>query len=48
MKGVAPSTVRMQEIYRGIIPFVILQLIGLGIVIYWPNLALWLPNLLLE
>ncbi len=48
MKGVAPSTVRMQEIYRGIVPFVILQLIGLGIVIYWPNLALWLPNLLLE
>ena len=48
MKGVAPSTVRMQEIYRGIIPFVMLQLVGLGIVIYWPNLALWLPSLLLE
>ncbi|MDJ0894356.1 MAG: TRAP transporter large permease subunit [Alphaproteobacteria bacterium] len=48
MKGVAPVGVKMQEIYRGIIPFVILQLVGLGIVIYWPNLALWLPGLLLE
>ena len=45
MKGVAPSTVKMQQIYRGIIPFVILQLIGLGIVLEWPQLALWLPSL---
>ncbi|MEM1047133.1 MAG: TRAP transporter large permease subunit [Pseudomonadota bacterium] len=45
MKGVAPSTVKMQEIYRGIIPFVALQLIGLSAVVYWPSLALWLPSL---
>ena len=38
----------MQDIYRGIIPFVMLQLIGLVVVIAWPNLALWLPALLLE
>jgi len=48
MKGVAPKEVKMQEIYRGIIPFVILQLIGLGIVLYWPQIALWLPNVMLE
>ena len=48
MKGVAPSSVKMQEIYRGIIPFVILQLIGLAIVLYWPQIALWLPNAMLE
>ncbi len=43
MKGVAPSSVKMQEIYRGIIPFVSLQVIGILIVLYFSNLALWLP-----
>ena len=47
MKGVAPEHVRIQQIYRGIIPFVSLQLIGLLAVISFPTLALWLPELLL-
>ncbi len=45
MKGVAPSSVRMQEIYKGIIPFVLLQLVGLGFVLEFPELALWLPRM---
>jgi len=45
MKGVAPSIVKMQEIYRGIIPFVFLQLIGILTVLMFPKLALWLPEL---
>ncbi|MEM9098886.1 MAG: TRAP transporter large permease subunit [Pseudomonadota bacterium] len=45
MKGVAPSSVKMQEIYRGIIPFVTLQVIGILIVLWFPQLALWLPAL---
>jgi len=45
MKGVAPSIVKMQEIYRGIIPFVILQVIGIATVLAFPKLALWLPEL---
>jgi TRAP-type mannitol/chloroaromatic compound transport system permease large subunit len=48
LKGVAPEAVKMQEIYRGIIPFVILQLIGLATVFLFPQVALWLPNQLLE
>ena len=48
MKGVAPATVKMQQIYRGIIPFVSLQLIGLGAVIIFPALALYLPRLILD
>ena len=44
MKGVAPSSVKMQDIYKGIIPFVILQLIGLALVLEFPGLALWLPE----
>jgi tripartite ATP-independent transporter DctM subunit len=48
MKGVAPPEVRIQDIYRGIVPFVMLQLIGLGLVMAFPDLALWLPRVLLD
>ena len=47
MKGVAPSSVSMQEIYGGIIPFVTLQVIGLLIVLEFPELALMLPRMML-
>jgi tripartite ATP-independent transporter DctM subunit len=42
IKGIAPKEVKIQAIYKGIIPFVILQLIGLLAVIAFPQLALWL------
>lgn len=48
MKAVAPKTIKIEQIYRGIIPFVILQLIGLGLVMAFPELALWLPRTLLN
>ena len=48
MKGVAPPEVKIQSIYKGIIPFVILQLIGLSLVIAFPEIALWLPRTLLD
>ena len=44
LKGIAPPEVTLLSIYRGIIPFVILQLIGLGIVLRFPEIALWLPR----
>ena len=47
MKGVAPAGVRIQQIYQGIIPFVILQVIGLGLIMAFPEIALYLPQLLL-
>ena len=43
MKGVAPSSVKMQEIYRGIIPFVMLQVTGMLFVLWQPWLATKLP-----
>ena len=43
LKGVCPPGVTLGHIYRGVIPFVILQLIGLAIVFYWPELTTWLP-----
>ena len=48
MKGVAPPEVRIQQIYKGIVPFVILQLIGLGLIMAFPEIAMWLPNKLLN
>jgi tripartite ATP-independent transporter DctM subunit len=44
MKGAVPRTVTMMHIYRGIIPFVVLQLMALTICIYWPETVLYLPR----
>lgn len=44
VKSVAPPDVSTVQIYRGIIPFVILQIIGLAIVWTLPQTALWLPS----
>ncbi len=46
LKGVAPSGVTTSHLYRGIIPYVFLQLIALLTVILWPDIALWLPRVL--
>lgn len=43
LKGVAPSSVSMNDLYRSVIPFCILQAIGLAIVMLFPEIALWLP-----
>jgi tripartite ATP-independent transporter DctM subunit len=46
LKGVAPEDVTTAHIYRGVIPFVIIQVIGLIIVIVIPETATWLPRVL--
>ncbi|CUK27467.1 Neu5Ac permease [Cognatishimia activa] len=43
LKGVCPPNVTLGHIYRGVIPFVLLQLFGLGIVFAYPSLVTWLP-----
>jgi tripartite ATP-independent transporter DctM subunit len=43
LKGVCPPEVKLTHIYRGVIPFVLLQLVGLGIVFAFPSLTTWLP-----
>ena len=48
LKGIAPKEIKIQSIYKGIIPFVILQLIALAGVIYFPQIALWLPGMVYE
>ncbi len=43
MKGVAPKSVTTGKIYKGIIPFMIIQLIAVGVIFFFPSLATWLP-----
>jgi len=43
LKGVAPPGVDVRTIYRGVVPFIILQLIGLVMIFYWDALVTWLP-----
>jgi len=33
------------QIYKGVMPFIFIQLIALGAIAYWPGLATWLPEL---
>ncbi len=44
LKGVSPPGIKTEHIYRGIVPFVILQLIGLLICVFYPPLTTWLPK----
>lgn len=46
LKAVAPVTVRIHDIYKGIIPFVSLQVIGIVLLIIFPGIVTWLPDLM--
>ena len=43
LRGVAPDTVPTSAIYRGVIPFILIQLLVLAALWMWPGLATWLP-----
>jgi len=47
LKAVCPPEVRTGHIYRGIVPFVVCQLVGLLIVVLFPGLVTWLPRLVM-
>lgn len=44
--GISKGTLTTMDVFKGVIPFVILQLIGLGICIAFPEAVLWLPNMI--
>ena len=44
LRGVAPPEIRTADIYRGIIPFVVIQLLALVVLAAFPQLATWLPD----
>ncbi len=45
LKASAP-TLKLQDIYHGIMPFIVIQLIVLGVIMAWPGITLWLPGLM--
>jgi TRAP-type mannitol/chloroaromatic compound transport system permease large subunit len=46
MRSVAPPEITITDIYKAALPFVGLQLLGLALVVAFPQIALWLPGLL--
>jgi tripartite ATP-independent transporter DctM subunit len=46
LKGVAPPEVGIADIYRGVVPFILLQLLVLVLVFLYPPFALWLPGVI--
>ena len=46
MKGVAPSEISLAQVYRAAIPFILLALAVLALLILFPGLTTWLPNLI--
>ena len=44
MKGVAPPEIDVGVLYRGVAPFIVLQLIGLAMLFVWPQIVTWLPS----
>ena len=46
LRGVAPESLKTTDIYRGVMPFIGIQLAVLLMLAVWPELATWLPSLL--
>jgi len=44
LRGVAPPEIATSQIYKGVIPFIIIQVLMLGLLALWPSLATWLPS----
>lgn len=45
LKGVVPPGITMKDIYLSVIPFVIVEIVGLALIMVFPEIATWLPNL---
>lgn len=46
LKGIAPPEVKTVDIYRGVVPFIVLQFVGIALLAIFPQLILWLPELM--
>jgi tripartite ATP-independent transporter DctM subunit len=46
LRGVAPAEVTTGHLYRGVVPFIMIQLIALGLLAAWPEIATWLPGVI--
>jgi TRAP-type mannitol/chloroaromatic compound transport system permease large subunit len=48
LKAVAPPDVTMTDLYRSVLPYMALQLIGMVLCMLFPQIILWLPNLMIK
>lgn len=48
LKGAAPPGITLADTYRGVAPLVVIQVLMVAAVIIWPQMAVWLPSLLME
>jgi tripartite ATP-independent transporter DctM subunit len=44
LRGVAPAEIKTSQIYKGVMPFIAIQIIAMAMIAYWPVLATWLPT----
>ena len=48
LRGVAAKDVKTEDIYLGVIPFIAIQILGLSLIWIFPQIVLWLPNLIFK
>ncbi len=48
LKAVAPPGVTMADLYRSVVPFIVLQIVGMALCMIFPQIILWLPNLMIR
>ncbi|MEC7184722.1 MAG: TRAP transporter large permease subunit, partial [Pseudomonadota bacterium] len=48
LRGVAPDSLKTSQIYRGVIPFVIIQILMLFVLVKYPEISTWLPDKLFK
>jgi TRAP-type mannitol/chloroaromatic compound transport system permease large subunit len=48
LRGISPPEIRLVHMYKGVLPFIVLEVIALVLVILVPALALWLPEQMLN
>ena len=44
LRGISPPEITLMHMYKGVLPFIVLEVIALAMVLAWPELALWLPE----
>ena len=46
LRGVAPKEIPTSAIYKGVIPFIVIQVFAMILLVFWPELATWLPGII--
>jgi len=47
LKGIVPPEIRVTDMFSGVVPYIALQLIGIAIIMVMPQIALWLPEMMI-